>query len=189
MGLISSWSDFFNTLWSKPKHNELKKELISETYFEIWLSDKIYKKIIILTWYSFLAHSQSIDDDKCNHTTFTLHVAFLNILGEANSYIRFRYSPQTIFYHNQGQVSGSMNSDPINQKTQVNNQQSKSWSMKLKFILHQSKQSIDINKYEHLTCTLSMTFLKPAGEANTYLKFVYVPQNKSIKPEDTYQDQ
>ena len=54
-----------------------------------------------------------------------------------------------------------MNTDPFNAKTQFNNQQSCNWMMNSKDILYQSKQLIDVNKYEHPTGTLSMTFLKP----------------------------
>ena len=42
--------------------------------------------------------------------TTTLH----KLTGEANLYVRFGYGPLTIFEHTQGQVSGSMNFDPIN---------------------------------------------------------------------------
>ena len=42
-------------------------------------------------------------------------------------------------------------------------------------ILYQEKQSIEANKYEHPTGTLTMTFHKPAGEANLYVRFGYSP--------------
>ena len=42
----------------------------------------------------------------------------------------------------------------------------------LKYILDQSKQSIDENKYEHPTWTLTTNFRKPDGEANLYVRFV-----------------
>ena len=47
---------------------------------------------------------------------------------------------------------------------------------KLKEILDQAKQSIDVNKPEHPTGTLATTFHKPAGEANLYVRFEYGPQ-------------
>ena len=37
------------------------------------------------------------------------------------------------------------------------------------------KQSIDANKYEHPTATLTTNFINPAREANTYVQFVYNP--------------
>ena len=47
--------------------------------------------------------------------------------------------------------------------------------MKLKKILFQPKQLIDVNKYEHPTGTLATAFLKPAREENQYVWFGYVP--------------
>ena len=41
--------------------------------------------------------------------------------------------------------------------------------MNLKDILDQAKNSIGINNQSHLTGTLSITFLKPEGEANPYV--------------------
>ena len=54
-----------------------------------------------------------------------------------------------------------MNDDTVHSKTEVNNQQRKSWTMKLKFILDKTKQSIGVNKYEQPTGTITTTFLKP----------------------------
>ena len=59
--------------------------------------------------------------------------------------------------------------------TQVNNQQKKAWMKILKYILDQEKQSIDVNKSENPTGTLTMIFHKHAEEANTYVRFVYGP--------------
>ena len=73
-------------------------------------------------------------------------------------------SRRKCFYHTQVQVSVSMNSDPVNEKIQVNNQQRKYFSMNLKDILDQPKQYIYVNKYEHPTVTLAMNFLNPVGE-------------------------
>ena len=56
-------------------------------------------------------------------------------------------TPHKIFYLTQVQVSVSINADPINTKTQLKSQERKSWLMKLKDILYQPKQAIDINKY------------------------------------------
>ena len=45
--------------------------------------------------------------------TSTLSTNFHNPVGEANPYVQFRYIPLTILNHTGGQVSGSMNADPI----------------------------------------------------------------------------
>ena len=42
--------------------------------------------------------------------------------------------------------------------------------------LDKEKQSIEANKYEHPTGTLTTTFHKPTGEANIYIRFGYGPQ-------------
>ena len=55
------------------------------------------------------------------------------------------------------------------------NQQKKAWNKNLKDILDQAKQSIDENKSERPTGTLATTLHKSAGEANTYVRFGYVP--------------
>ena len=41
-------------------------------------------------------------------------MTFYKPTGEANLYVWFEYVPLTIFNHTLGQVSVSMNSDPIN---------------------------------------------------------------------------
>ena len=41
--------------------------------------------------------------------------------GEANMYVQFVYDPQTIWNHTQWQVSGSINTDPVNAKSKVKN--------------------------------------------------------------------
>ena len=46
--------------------------------------------------------------------TATLTTIFHKPVGEVNMYVRFRYGPLTILNHTQGQVSGSINADPIN---------------------------------------------------------------------------
>ena len=43
-------------------------------------------------------------------------------------------------------------------------------------ILDQEEQSIEAEKSEHPTSTLTMTFHKAVGEANPYVHFGYVPQ-------------
>ena len=69
-----------------------------------------------------------------------------------------------------------MNTDAINSKTQVNNQQKKYCLLYLNYILYQSKKSADVNKYEQPTVTLTTTFLKPVVESNVYVCFGYYPQ-------------
>ena len=46
--------------------------------------------------------------------TGTLTTPFHKPEGEANMYIQFGYGPMMIFNHTWGQVSGSINADPIN---------------------------------------------------------------------------
>ena len=60
--------------------------------------------------------------------TGTLTTTFYIPAGEANPCVRFGYGPQTIFNHTRAQVSGSMNSDPIN--IMHTNQQSTKGGMK-----------------------------------------------------------
>ena len=54
-----------------------------------------------------------MDTDKSNKTN-TLATAFHKYAWEANTYVWFGYSPLKICNHTKGQVSGSMNSDPMN---------------------------------------------------------------------------
>ena len=44
--------------------------------------------------------------------------------------------------------------------------------------LDQSKRSIGVNNQLHPTGTLSTTLHNPMGEANPYVRFLYVPQKK-----------
>ena len=46
--------------------------------------------------------------------TDTLATTFHNTAKEANMYVRFGYVALKIWYHSQGQVSGSLCTDPIN---------------------------------------------------------------------------
>ena len=57
--------------------------------------------------------------------------------------------------------------------TQVKYQQSKYCAMNLNYILEQPKQSIYVNSQLHPTGTLATTLIKPAGEENPYVQFVY----------------
>ena len=57
---------------------------------------------------------QSIDVNMQFHPTGTLATTLLNPPGEENPYVQFLYGPQKIFNHTQGQLSVSMNYDPIN---------------------------------------------------------------------------
>ena len=63
---------------------------------------------------SFLEANQCIDYDKYNLKTVTLAMTSHKPAVEANPYVRFGYSLLEIGSHTQGQVSGSMNDDPIN---------------------------------------------------------------------------
>ena len=76
-----------------------------------------------------------------------------------------------------------MNTDPINTETYINNQQRNPWSVNLKDILDQSKQSIDVNDNSHQTGTLAMTFSKPVEKANNitclymaHIQFSIIPR-------------
>ena len=60
--------------------------------------------------------------------------------------------------------------------TQVKNQQKKAWTYNLKDILDQSKQSIDMKKYEHPIVTLDINFQKPVEGENLCVQFWYSPQ-------------
>ena len=66
---------------------------------------------------------QSIYGNKYDQPTVNLTMTFLKPAGEENLYVQFGYALQTICYQIQGHVSGSMNSDMINENKQVNNQQ------------------------------------------------------------------
>ena len=46
--------------------------------------------------------------------TGTLAMEFNKPAGEEDMYVQFGYVPLKIFNHTQGQVSGSMDADPIN---------------------------------------------------------------------------
>ena len=50
---------------------------------------------------------------------------------EANTYVWVGYGPETIYQHAQGQVSGSMNADPINYKKIGQKSTTKIWYLKL----------------------------------------------------------
>ena len=56
---------------------------------------------------------------------------------KANPYVRFGYGLLKICNHNQGQVPGSMNTDPINMMQKANNQLYKDWTKTSKDILDQ----------------------------------------------------
>ena len=62
-----------------------------------------------------------MDVTKDEHPTITLVVTLIKPAGEANMYVRFGCIPQKTFYQTQGKVPGSMNTDLINAKKQVNN--------------------------------------------------------------------
>ena len=82
-----------------------------------------------------------------------------------------------------------MNSNPFNSKTQVKNQQRKSWSIKLNYTLVQSKKLIHDINYEQPTVTLIKTYLKLMGGANSYIRFGCVPEKIFYLTLENYQDQ
>ena len=65
---------------------------------------------------------KSIDVKNYEHPTCTLTKTLYKTAGEANTYVRFEYSPHTIFKHTWGQVSVLTNNDTINDNKQVKNQ-------------------------------------------------------------------
>ena len=65
---------------------------------------------------------KSIDANNYERPTRTLAVTLKKPTGEVNAYVHFEYSPQIIWYHTQGKVSGSVNGDLINANKQVNNE-------------------------------------------------------------------
>ena len=66
----------------------------------------------LLIW---LTYSQSISWWwKVQSQNFTLVTTFHKPAGKENMYVQFVYGPYTILNHTQGQVSGSMNADPVN---------------------------------------------------------------------------
>ena len=56
---------------------------------------------------------QSFEENKSEYPTGNLATIFHKPVEEANPYVQFVYVPQKICNHTRGQVSGSMNSDPI----------------------------------------------------------------------------
>ena len=66
---------------------------------------------------------QYIEAKKSEHPPGKLTITFDKPPGEENTYVWFGYSPQKTFNHTRRQVSGSMNSYPINANKHVTNQQ------------------------------------------------------------------
>ena len=62
----------------------------------------------------FLDSNQYIDCNRCKHKKITLATTFHNLTGGKNPYVQLGYIPLTVFYHARGQVSVSMDADPIN---------------------------------------------------------------------------
>ena len=95
---------------------------------------------------------------------------------EENIYAQFGYGSQKNFNHTQGQVLGSMNTDPVDAINTI--QKSTKWVLyeELKDSVYQEKQYIYVSKYELLTVNLTKTSHKPEGEEYLYAKFEYVPQ-------------
>ena len=138
MGFIAPWyvgyltPDYPNKNWINQRGELYPKQNLK---FNFWI--KFTQQWTVLTWHTFLTYSQSIDYDKCNHETITLSTTFLNTTGELFLHFRFGCGPKKIFYHTQGQLSVSINAYPTNEKIWVNNEQNKSWLVKLKDILDQ----------------------------------------------------
>ena len=64
----------------------------------------------------FLDQNLSMTDGWYERPTGTLATTLLKPVGQANPYVRFGYGPQKMFYNTQGQLSGSINADTINEK-------------------------------------------------------------------------
>ena len=67
---------------------------------------------------------------------------------------------------------------PINAKCIIQQSKIKYCAKNLKDTLYKSKKMININNQLHPTVALDMAFLKPLGEANPYVWFLYIPQKK-----------
>ena len=63
-----------------------------------------------LPWSQSMYWWRNVQFAKSRTLATTLHKP----TGEENLYVQFGYVPLTIFNHNQGQISGLMNSDPMN---------------------------------------------------------------------------
>ena len=72
-----------------------------------------------------ISESQSVDDNKRDKKRKPPH-HLPQGYGGPNTYVRFGYNQQKQLYQNLRQVSRSINTDLINTKTQVKNQQRKS---------------------------------------------------------------
>ena len=89
-------------------------EVLTQWDFVILYPTLTYIHSNLNTLSNFLEANQCIDGNMCNKKPGNLVTNFHNTVGEANLYVRFGYSPLEIWNHNQGNVSGSMNADPIN---------------------------------------------------------------------------
>ena len=73
-----------------------EEETVFETVFSIQLMKQIYTTPNKKPWGDFLVDSQTIDVDKYNHTTVILAMNSLNPMGEANTFVQFRYIQNNI---------------------------------------------------------------------------------------------
>ena len=98
-------------------------------------------------------------------------MTFHKYTGEESPYVRFRYLPQKICNHTQGQVLGSMNNDPLNSIYKSQQSTKEGFVKSFKDVFDHSKQLIDVNNQLHTTVPLTTTFHKPVGGENMYVQF------------------
>ena len=85
-------------------------------YFFFHWYNKRKQQLSGKTWDDRIKEIQSIDDEKCSHTTITLATTFHKPELEANQHVQFGYVPQIILIYTQGHTLESMNADPVNAK-------------------------------------------------------------------------
>ena len=112
---------------------------------------------------NWLEDNQCIDYDKWKKKLSSSPQPSTNLRGEENPYAHIVYSPLTIWNHNRGQVSGSMNADPINMIQKIQKPTKEGLKNNLKDILDQAKKLIEANKYGNPIGTLATTFQKTVG--------------------------
>ena len=95
---------------------------------------KLSTQLQTLTTWGTALKSINVLMASCEITkTGTLAMTLHKPEGEANPHVRFGYGPLKIWNHTQGQVSGSMNADPMNIiHTSQQYKENMAWMNKLK---------------------------------------------------------
>ena len=100
--------------WKYLYNSQNNCEGLTQWVFVLLVPTLIYITSNLKNLINCLESNQCIDDDRWNYKTGNLATTFHKPTGEANPYVRFGYVPMKIFQYTLGQVSGSMNSYPIN---------------------------------------------------------------------------